>query len=266
LRCINSCNIRIVFCESCWINKVRYWHFWLPCPSISSWLVVNDRCLWFAREIKNLGTGFTFNLTWLRCLGHKLFFISSLADDLLSLNSQIPDHSLKRMFSLARHHYILAETILEESFNTSTIVDLKYLHVYNFSRLEISSVNKVVVGVVCWQHCLICFEVCFRLVIRFNVTFLSEKLQFYVWVAALHVVSYWEKPGLFLFIRDVRDWLVYIYSGQRPLLAYWQLIFLLKFYPCCLVVLDHSGTLLPFRPLVVVSREDSSLLVHLSNC
>lgn len=170
------------------------------------------------------------------------------------------------MFSLAGHHYILAETILEERFNTSAIVDLKYLHVYNFSRLEISSVNEVVVGVVCWQHCLICFEVCFRLIVRFNVTFLSKKLQFYIRVAALHVVSYWDKPGFFLFIWDVRDRLVYIYPGQRPLLAYWQLILLLKFYPCCLIVLDHSGTLLPCRPLVVVSSEDSSLLVHLSNC
>jgi len=65
------------------------------------------------------------------------------------------------MLLLASHNYILAHTVREKRFNTCTFVNLKYLHVYNFGGLEISSLNKVMVRVVSRQDCLICFKSCF---------------------------------------------------------------------------------------------------------
>lgn len=170
------------------------------------------------------------------------------------------------MLPLASHDYIFADAILEEGLNTSTFVDLKYFHVYNFGRLEISSLNEVVVWIMRRQHCLICFKVCFILILRFDVTFLSEKLQLNIWVAALYMVLNRKQTAFLFFIWDIRHGFVYVYTRQRPLLTYWQLIFSLKFHPRCLIVLNYSRTLFPSRTLVVVSSKDSSLLIHLSNC
>lgn len=92
------------------------------------------------------------------------------------------------MLPYASDNYILADAILEKRLNTRTFVDLKYLHVYNFSRLEISSLNEVAVRIMSRQHCLICFKLCFIKIYRFDVALFSEKLKLHIWVAALHVV------------------------------------------------------------------------------